>query len=1129
VTEAGQGARQVPVEELIGQEPPRQHPWRHRLGNALAWRDWKLPVKLAAVTLVPIVLAIALGVSVLTSTSDSSASYRRIDALIRMSAASGSVLDAVQRERTETAAQLTKGVGTTPALRQARAAVDAKVPRLRDAIGTAVELDPGVRGAATEAQRMLQRLDGLRSDVQRGRLDVVPSIEEYTAITKALLTLDGAATARVSDPEIGGTPQALRELLAAKEEISLQHAFVAFGAARGSLAPSELSEVRTSEVRIEDRLDNFFAVATPAQRSLLEASVSESSADDRARMARSVLGELGVSSDEAIGRLSEREWQNASGRVFDQLGGVVDRIAADAQRKSGELADQARTSVLIIAGILGVALLIAIAAVFVITRHLLRSLKTLRNSAMTVAEKRLPEAVAAIQQGKGKDRPVEPVPVLTRDEVGEVARAFDAVHSQALKLAGEQADMHSAYSGVFVNLSRRSQSLVQRQLQLIERLERDEEDADRLAMLFQLDHLATRMRRNNENLMMLSGAESGRRSGRPVSTADVLRAAVSEIEQYQRVVVQTPPTTKVVGHAASDLMRLIAELLDNATSFSPPETQVTVSSSVGANGSMVIDIVDKGIGMKDAELAEANARMAEASSLTMVTSRRMGLFVVGRLAAKHRIGVTLHGGQDMQGVRATVVVPEDLVLGTGGGPLTSELPVITDDGPVTQELPVTSSPNGTAKAASNGAVTAKDVVNGSARAEKGDEESSELPAGSELFKPGTSPLSDWWNATAAAEEPKKADSEDKGTTEAAKTEDTPIYDEMLSVWFRTGQGKPSDAESDVEARHDELSSDQAWEFAADENLQAVKEVASKPEPSTLTKAGLPKRQRGEHLLPGSATPAQAQPEKPSRAAIGAAERQLDPAKVRSRLSGFQRGVQRGRHHARRAAEQSPHPQAGKVDGAGIAGATPASPIGTERAAADAAKSTSTPGAPKQPVGADKQPAAKDAAAKQDTSANGVAGQAASDGGAEAQPVTGNGGTEQAKSGNGVGEQAKPGEPLSQQDWEFSTDAAWREATAVATPKPSSFTEAGLPRRRRGEQLLPGSAGAPNKPPTAKTPKPERDPAAVRGRLNSFQQGLRRGRAGAARAGRNGDEPVSATAAKPASATKHDKTENMEGE
>lgn len=1097
-------ARQVPVEELIGHEPHRQRSWRRRVGAVLAWRDWKLPVKLAAVTLVPIVLAIALGVSVLTSTSESSASYRRIDALIRLSAASGSLLDAVQRERTETAAQLTKGVGTSPSLRAARQAVDARIAPLTEAIEDAVELDPGLRNAGTNAGRMVGRLDALRADVARGRLDVVPAIEEYTAIAKALLTLDGAATARVSDPEIGATPQALRELLAAKEEIALQHAFVAFGAARGSLAPAELSEVRTAEVRIEDRLNNFFAMATPDQRALLETSVSESSADERARMARSVFGELGVSPDEAIGKLSEREWQNASGRVFDQVGRVVEAIAADVQRKSGQLADDARTSVLIIAGLLGVALLVAAAAVFAITRQLLRSLKQLRNSAMTVAEERLPEAVAAIQQGKGADRRVEPVPVLTRDEVGEVARAFDAVHSQALKLAAEQAEMHSAYSGVFVNLSRRSQSLVQRQLQLIERLERDEEDADRLAMLFQLDHLATRMRRNNENLMMLSGAEIGRRSGRPVSTADVLRAAVSEIEQYQRVVVQTPPTTKIVGHAASDVMRLLAELLDNATAFSPPETQVTVSSNLGPNGSMVIDIVDKGIGMKDAELAEANARMAEASSLAMVTSRRMGLFVVGRLAAKHGIGVTLHGGNDVQGVRATVVVPDELVLGTDGGPLTSELPVITDEGPVTTAAGSRNdSPDGATVA--NGVPVAAAATNGHRAG------SSELPAGKALFKPGTSPLSDWWNATTAAEDTKAPEGAKEEAGEdaahqdgAARTETTPIYDEMLSAWFRSGSS-PAAEQADAGERSEKDPAERAWEFAADENLQAVKAAASKSEPSALTKAGLPKRQRGEHLLPGSATPAQ-EPVTPSRSALGAADRKLDAAKVRSRLSGFQRGVQRGRYQARRAAEQQ-------------AMTPPAeNPAETQNGASSPAGGAAPAGTG---TGADKP--AKHAGARQ-------------------------------AAATGAGE--RPEGASSRSEWEFPTDGAWRDAAAVATPKPSSsFTQAGLPRRRRGEQLLPGSASALSKP-VAKTPQPERDPATVRGRLNSFQRGVRRGRAGTAAAGsapapagpasapagsapaaadqglvarseRNGGEPVSAAAAQPARQTKHDK--NMEDE
>ncbi|MGH3433288.1 MAG: sensor histidine kinase, partial [Thermocrispum sp.] len=768
----------MPVEELIGQEPQRQQPWRYRLGKVLAWRDWKLPVKLAAVTLVPIVLAVALGVSVLGGNSESSDSYQRIDALIALSGTTGSLLDSVQRERTETAAQLTKGVRATPELRTARSAVNAGIEPLREAADAAAELDPGVQGAATNAERLLGRLKALRADVGQGRLDVVQSIEEYSAITRALLTLHGAAAARVSDPKIGGTPQALRELSAAKEEIAVQQAFVAFGAARGSLAPSELSAVRTSEVRIEDRTANFLALATPAQRALLDSTVSEPSADERARLARSVLGELGMSSDEAIGRLSEREWQSSSGRVFDQVGKVIDRIAAEAKETSGALAEESRISVLVLAALLGVALLIAIAVVFVITRHLLRSLKQLRNGAMTVAEQRLPEAVTAIQQGRGTDRPVEPVPVLTRDEVGEVARAFDAVHSQALRLAAEQAGMHSAYSGVFVNLSRRSQSLVQRQLQLIERLERDEEDADQLAILFQLDHLATRMRRNNENLMMLSGSESGRRSGRPVSTADVLRAAVSEIEQYQRVVVQSPPTTKVVGHAASDLMRLIAELLDNATSFSPPETQVTVSSNIGADGTMVIDILDKGIGMNDAEVDEANARMAEASSLTMVTSRRMGLFVVGRLAAKNRIRITLNGGTGLEGVRATVTVPEQLVIGAGGGPLTSELPVITDAGPLPKREPGGASgelPAPRTAESSNGSAAAPAAeVNGA------HPPTEEMSGGKALFKAGTSPLSDWWNAAAAAsEQPAKSEQEQKPE---ARAEGTPIFDEMLSVW-----------------------------------------------------------------------------------------------------------------------------------------------------------------------------------------------------------------------------------------------------------------------------------------------------------------------------------------------------------
>ena len=200
------------------------------------------------------------------------------------------------------------------------------------------------------------------------------------------------------------------------------------------------------------------------------------------------------------------------------------------------------------------------------------------------------------------DVTLAPVPVHTKDEVGQVASAFDAVQSQALRFAAEQAVLRANYGSMFVNLSRRSQGLVQRQLQLLERLERDEEDADQLATLFQLDHLATRMRRNNENLMVLSGSDLTRRSSSRCRWPTCCVRGVRD-RAVQRVLIQAPLEAVVVGYAASDLVRLIAELLDNATAFSAPETQVTIASRVTDGGSIGIDVLDHGIGMSDEEVA----------------------------------------------------------------------------------------------------------------------------------------------------------------------------------------------------------------------------------------------------------------------------------------------------------------------------------------------------------------------------------------------------------------------------------------------------------------------------------------------------------------------------------------------
>jgi len=245
-----------------------------------------------------------------------------------------------------------------------------------------------------------------------------------------------------------------------------------------------------------------------------------------------------------------------------------------------------------------------------------------------------------------------------------VARAFDAVHRQAIRLAADQATLQAGISAMFVNLSRRSQALVERQLQLIERLESNEQDADQLSNLFQLDHLATRMRRNSENLLVLAGTDVAKRNVAAVPMVDVLRAAVSEVEQYQRIVVQTPPTATILGRAASDIVHLLAELLDNATNFSPPDSQVVMSSTRTADGALVVEIADRGVGMTDDELVAANSRLSGPASVDVSTSRRMGLIVVGRLAARHGVDVHLSSsaaGGSGSGLTASVTVPTKLV------------------------------------------------------------------------------------------------------------------------------------------------------------------------------------------------------------------------------------------------------------------------------------------------------------------------------------------------------------------------------------------------------------------------------------------------------------------------------------
>jgi hypothetical protein len=233
------------------------------------------------------------------------------------------------------------------------------------------------------------------------------------------------------------------------------------------------------------------------------------------------------------------------------------------------------------------------------------------------------------------------------------------VHYEAVRLAVHEATLRGNLNATFVNLSRRSQTLVERQLGIIESLEEAEQDPDRLSSVFRLDHLAIRMRRNSENLLVLAGHEEPRKWSQPVSLLDVVRAAISEIEEYERVVANIEPAILVSGRATSDVVRLIAELLENAATFSPMGTQVLVTGQRIASGGVLIEIIDEGLGMADQDLERENWRLDNPPEIDVATSRQMGLFVVGRLAARRGIRVKLRHAQS-SGVSALVWLPETL-------------------------------------------------------------------------------------------------------------------------------------------------------------------------------------------------------------------------------------------------------------------------------------------------------------------------------------------------------------------------------------------------------------------------------------------------------------------------------------
>ena len=342
-------------------------------------------------------------------------------------------------------------------------------------------------------------------------------------------------------------------------------------------------------------------------------------------------------------------------RLYDDLTeGLLSKIeSALAAQATG-----ANRTALVTAVLTGLALLLAIGLGLAVSRLLVRPIQRVRDGALAVAHEELPETVRRIRAGQEPGE-ITTIPVTSHEEMGQLARAVDDLHETAVRLARDEAELRSRVADMFVTLSRRNTSLVNQQLRLIERLESDEEDPQRLESLFRLDHLASRMRRTAESLVVLADAPTQSSEKDVLSVDEALQAATAGVQDYQRVQVSGAPALRISGLAAPDVVHLFTELVDNALNFSPPNSTVTVTASTPA-GLVLVEVADAGLGIDHETLAELNHTLRTGAEVSAETARRMGLFVVARLARRHGLTVTLERNAE-GGTTAKVFIPRPLL------------------------------------------------------------------------------------------------------------------------------------------------------------------------------------------------------------------------------------------------------------------------------------------------------------------------------------------------------------------------------------------------------------------------------------------------------------------------------------
>ncbi|WP_078565378.1 nitrate- and nitrite sensing domain-containing protein [Streptomyces sp. AA1529] len=662
-------------------------------GGGSRWqaRNWRVPTRLNAILLIPVLVALVFGGFKVESDISAWQDAKEAQRTAELVEAAANYGNALIDERDRTAEPLLRGDRDDPAVRKARAATDRAAAEFKKAASHLPD-NPGLKRRLAAFEKVEPRLPVLRESAYSEDMSGVETEEGYVTIQHPLMEFAnelGLGTGNVTS--FGRTVYAISLAKAAE---SLQrglgtHLMVEPGPTRADkeaqttalasyhyLERIALGEY-TSGGRPEDvkLLKQESAKAEEAGRRQVEAAREHAAAKGEkfvappsmAKMVKAIGSGAGSRELRAKGITTESYFETATG-TFDAYRAVESKLTRDAVADTEEIASDARRNALVNSAIVLVALLFAFIIAGRMARSMSQSMRTLRTAAFDVAQQRLPMLVDQLSRTEpGRvDTRVQPIPITSRDEIGEVARAFDQVHREAVRLAAEQALLRGNVNAIFTNLSRRNQGLIERQLELVTEMENSEADPDQLEKLFRMDHLSTRMRRNGENLLVLAGEEPGRRWTEPVPLVDILRAASSEVEHYERIEISGIPETEIHGQVVNDLVHLLAELLENAASFSSPQSKVRVTATRLPDGRMMIEIHDKGIGLTAEDFADLNHKLANPPTVDAAVSQRMGLFVVGRLADRHGIRVQLRPSGEQAGTTSLVMLPDAITHGGGG-------------------------------------------------------------------------------------------------------------------------------------------------------------------------------------------------------------------------------------------------------------------------------------------------------------------------------------------------------------------------------------------------------------------------------------------------------------------------------